>query len=904
MRHDILDAKPGRKSFVSKHLNRTTSSLTIGGFNDPSSRSSSQSFNMGAMNAVEGDNSVFEDTGFATPPVMTAPHSKSGDDDMGDRGDKVMEDTNGTATTTPSTNHLQEDRCEHGFFVSADFTSPYLKYFKKLLTVNLRDFDVLKKHNLWVPAVANDVQSLVMGKSHPSSNEYLKGLYANKTSPLFVSNPRYIPSFFDAQTGSTILPSLFSEYKLPPLVYSCAIEFNDQVIILGGLMPCYRNNSEIPDLSKFYMDGIKNLPPPLLPSLINNPAMISNPYIYSYSVNSSRISRLEVTGFTPPPLLCMTASKLTDRHICLYGGFEIKTESSYDEKNDRMYVRRSAFLNNTVYVLDTVSFKFTKIEIIAQPYQSSKYPGFSPRFGHMQISVSNMVDVASLASTDTEGDTSSPVVLSTTSTKDGGETGASVTSATAATGSGGCDTKSSDGVTSSRGDSKQTSGADQSQSKLEDQGGNSTAPPSHPPLLKNTSNYSIGAASVNGTSVAGTGANSSGHLPPRMYTIVIFGGYKQTGDDKYEAMNDMWRLDLKVLARGKKGYLKFADTVTAVRIPVSSDEDSWPSSRAFFAYAAPDVKLFGKSTLESDLLKRLDEGFKIEYDFIDDYYQKLRPMSSAISHQYGGGTNVGGNNPTNSSRNSVTVDTNVGRADVIDDASTAPRIPATNTIQPISQRFSEYNRNSRIPHPEQDGRGRKFIIHGGASNTEVLGDMWCFDLDTLKWFKFRTGVPPDNHGDASCFITKDRSIKLVGHTMIPSGSAGICVGGLSQEAVDYFYKKRSSSGTAPVYRKPKFGNSFINVFDLSSEYLKIRRSFSSDQDREWLYLADDLNEIFTEAYATEYDVISATGAVVESHGSILISGGCLIFRHRIEDIYLRGALIEFPLPTMSRAQYY
>ena len=564
--------------------------------------------------------------------------------------------------------------------------------------------------------------------------------------------------------------------------------------------------------------------------------MISNPYIYSYSINSSRISRLEVTGFTPPPLLCMTASKLTERHICLYGGFEVKTESSYDEKNDRMYIRRSAFLNNTVYVLDTVSFKFTKIEIIAQPYQSSKYPGFSPRFGHMQISVSNMMDVASLATTDTEGDISSPVVLSATSTKVNSETGTNVTPA--ATTDGGNDgAQSPDDVTSPRGgannNNKQTSSVDQSESNPEDQRATSTAPP---PLLKNTSNYSIGVASVNGSNVAGTGANSSGHVPPRMYTIVIFGGYKQTGDDKYEAMNDMWRLDLKVLARGKKGYLKFADTVTAVRIPVSSDEDAWPPSRAFFAYASPDVKLFGKSTLESDLLKRLDEGFKIEYDFIDDYYQKSRPMSSGISHQYGGGTNVGSNptignsnsnnnNNSSSSRNSVTVDTNVGRADVIDDTHAAPRIPASNTMQPISQRFSEYNRNGRSPRPEQDGKGRKVIIHGGASNTEVLGDMWCFDLDTLKWFKFRTGIPPDSHGDTSCFITKDRSIKLVGHTMIPSGSAGICVGGLSQEAVDHFYKRRPSSGTAPAYSKPKFGNSFINVFDLNSEYLKIRRSF-------------------------------------------------------------------------------
>ncbi|CAI6900922.1 ANL_collapsed_G0053640.mRNA.1.CDS.1 [Saccharomyces cerevisiae] len=40
--------------------------------------------------------------------------------------------------------------------------------------------------------------------------------------------------------GSSVIASIFSEYKLPSLSYHCSVELNDQLFIVGGLMACHR----------------------------------------------------------------------------------------------------------------------------------------------------------------------------------------------------------------------------------------------------------------------------------------------------------------------------------------------------------------------------------------------------------------------------------------------------------------------------------------------------------------------------------------------------------------------------------------------------------------------------------------------------------------------------------------
>lgn len=44
-------------------------------------------------------------------------------------------------------------------------------------------------------------------------------------------------------------------------------------------------------LNDFFVDGIKNLPPPLLPQVINNPSMVNNPHLYVASIPSCRFSK-------------------------------------------------------------------------------------------------------------------------------------------------------------------------------------------------------------------------------------------------------------------------------------------------------------------------------------------------------------------------------------------------------------------------------------------------------------------------------------------------------------------------------------------------------------------------------------------------------------------------------------
>lgn len=88
-----------------------------------------------------------------------------------------------------------------------------------------------------------------------------------------------------------IIPSLFSEDKLPALTYHCSVELNGNIYIFGGLMPCYSYEEDAPMLNDFFVDGIKNLPPPLLPQVINNPSMVNNPHLYVASIPSCRFSK-------------------------------------------------------------------------------------------------------------------------------------------------------------------------------------------------------------------------------------------------------------------------------------------------------------------------------------------------------------------------------------------------------------------------------------------------------------------------------------------------------------------------------------------------------------------------------------------------------------------------------------
>lgn len=142
-------------------------------------------------------------------------------------------------------------------------------------------------------------------------------------------------------------------------------------------------------------------------------------------------------------------------------------------------------MNNTGYILDIMSFKFTKIDIIVQPSKYNAYPTMSSRFGHLQISIDNPNRRASVHS-------------------------------------------SSMNEIHKMGSASMKQGSSITSGRLEKAAVLSSLP-------HNT-----------------------------VHTVIIFGGYRQTGDDRYEAMNDLWKIEIPVIRRGKKGYCKFSETANAI----------------------------------------------------------------------------------------------------------------------------------------------------------------------------------------------------------------------------------------------------------------------------------------------------------------------------------------------------
>lgn len=281
-------------------------------------------------------------------------------------------------------------------------------------------------------------------------------------------------------------PKLMGEESMPVLSYHTACEVNNKIFCVGGVITLHKEYqpSEI-DLSKYKIQGL-SMPPPLNSKLLNHPAVIPNDHVYVLSALTDHVSKVEVFGDTPPPLICMSSSQITKRYIFYYGGFEMIDEVDYDEKNDIILIKKHAKLNNSAYVLDTVTMRFTKFELTAHPNKLIHYPITVPRFGHTSTSV-NL-------------------------------------------------------------------------SRKMDQG------------LKN--------------------------LSPA--TVFIMGGYKETSiPNRFEAIGDLWKVELSMVYEGLDGYIEFGDVVLATPIPVPEGAQT-PSARAFHSAELIDSEfVFGQKANEA-----------------------------------------------------------------------------------------------------------------------------------------------------------------------------------------------------------------------------------------------------------------------------------------------------------------
>lgn len=723
---------------------------------------------------------------------------------------------------------IDTEQLEHiNDFIKRNFTNSFRKYYKKLLSVDLQEFDFLKSHNLWVPTIRDDCRHLLVGTIDDN-----KDLYADKTCPLFIKGLDYIPSIYDSYGGCSVLRSVFSEFKFPVLMYHCTIDINKKIYMMGGLTPCYKCDEEGPDLGKFYIDGIKNLPPPLLPNIINNPGMINNPFMYVYDYSSCALTKADVTGDIPPPLLCMTASKLTDNHIFYYGGFEIKTTLVRDE-GGTFYLKERAFLNNTAYVFDTIKLHFTKIEITTHQYQNSDYSTIVPCFGHMQISTLHSIAHDNVNMNDSNTSIDSTILANTKLPQ---------TKLKAPT-------------------SKLTENASISSNQEEALRARSMSPRESKNRLNNNN------------------GNLNHGIP--IATIIIFGGYKQTGDNKYEAMNDMWAIHVRVVGRGKGNYVQFADTAMASNLRTNNNKDNWPSKRAFFGYDLPKACLFNEIELETKLLKDLENNFKIEYE---DERKSVEMVDMKVS----GSESIknGNDNKSLHSANSMSrkdnITNNSNYSNNTELSEMQRHIKLFNVLKRTKNSISLVN-ESNMP------IGNTITIHGGSDNKKIFGDMWWFNLSKLEWKKYETY---NNRGPLNDGLGPFR-LKLVGHNMNSIGHMSILTGGMNEKVVNELYSVEGNETTSEKHRmeasKIEMNNDFsqdsmINVLNLSTQcYQNISKC----------------QEQHSSLGLTSRAILSVGSCTVESNGIVYFIGGVALKRNNLYKPYLRGALLEFVLPNLS-----
>ncbi|CDH13183.1 related to Guanine nucleotide-binding protein subunit beta 1 [Zygosaccharomyces bailii ISA1307] len=672
---------------------------------------------------------------------------------------------------------------DEGQVLRARAASSYFKYLQKLLAVDLREVEVLKKHNLWIPTLKKQWRN-------PFSEDVsIDGsLYENKVSPLFIGGVDYISRDYDLYKGSTLIPSLFSEYKLPALVYHCSVEVQGKVFMMGGLMACHKHDDEAPSLKDFVVDGIENLPPPLLSTVVNNPCMVNNCQLYVMSVTSNTLRRPELSGHVPPPLLCMKGCKLTERHIFFYGGFEIRTETRLDD-NGNFHLKRRAYMNSTAHILDVLTFSFTKVELTALPYKFFSFPTLPARFGHMQVAVRNTG--GSYSNTQRSFDMDDSGV----SSPSGGES------------------------------------VDSSEQNL------------------NASSPSVSMASTLAR------LNTTGH-GSGVYSILIFGGYQQSGEDDYEAMNDLWKIDVPVLAKGKRGYFKFGSTANATLIQSPSEVDPWPSPRAFLADCVTDMRTTHN---KPDLLERLQRDFIDEDSFPTE--EKSKSIFKNLPHAR-----------TDNERGKH----RMRNKEVIYNGSSNP-FAKQRTASPPSASPASLQSVDKASKFDQ----KVVVIHGGSNKREVFSDMWWFDMETEMW----TSVTL--HGKSKCGMTPI-SVGLVGHSLVCVGDMAVCIGGLLQHDVDALFFGKSYNHSKPQLA---IGSDFFNIFDLSSQCL-LGHTVGGQEDSP--ILLDDPN-------LRSRMVLSCGCNVIQSNGDIFLFGGIVSRRCDTRAVHLRGAVLKCVLPSTKLA---
>ncbi|CCE64510.1 hypothetical protein TPHA_0H03070 [Tetrapisispora phaffii CBS 4417] len=656
----------------------------------------------------------------------------------------------------------------------------YFNHFDKLSTLdNIKPSLGFDNNDIWIPAIRSEFRDRLSSKKRDKIESF-KG----KSCPLFIEGTGYIPPEFDTFGGSTMISSYFGNIKLPSLVYHSTVKVNDQVFLFGGLVPSYKYDEEAPNLKSFRIKDFIKVPPPLIPNIINNPAMVENPFLYSFNPSSNRFEKNDIHGLPPPPLICVKGTKITDRYIFYYGGFELKT--TWYMEDDIYYLEKNIYMNPDAYILDILSFTFKKVDIYTIQKHKFGETTIQPRFGHCQIHLQNV-------------DTDNSVYTDSTSSK------ASSVEA--------------------------VSNPNISLSKS----------PRILLLEKNASKHSQKSTKKRPNS-----------RKPYDITMLIFGGYIQKSNQSFMAVNDMWKINIQVMSKGKKGYLIFRDGAEASVIArrkkntnnTETNKDPWPEPRAFGAYCIPDIYSIKKKTLLNSHL--------------DKYY----------------------------------MDTNMSES---------------NTDAPNSNQNNNEENSYCLSYPIQENINESTLLyHGGANQTHIFGDMWSFNIVEETWQKLPEYARVSSDKREPKVLIE---LGLVGHTLFTVGNMIVTVGGLLQCDVKKIYCEENASLRKNSYLKHgdalgeekqdsiPIGASILNIFDINSLCLQgnnVKTMYNADNNT-FEYLFQDNSNLQNQL------LISIASTPIQINGTILILGGLVAFRTDVNEFYLRGTVLECILPSVSLA---
>lgn len=159
------------------------------------------------------------------------------------------------------------------------------------------------------------------------------------------------------------------------IAYQNHISLDESIFTFGGLF--YDDQCSFKDLGlpedvdplKISVHLPANLPPYLDRDILLSPYLQQNHNFHL--VNPSRGTVTLLNSFVtnmPSHLNGLSSTRLSSRHLFLFGGFELRIKSvDYNDQIDRWIIEKEFYINDNGFILDSKTLTFTKINLIKDP---------------------------------------------------------------------------------------------------------------------------------------------------------------------------------------------------------------------------------------------------------------------------------------------------------------------------------------------------------------------------------------------------------------------------------------------------------------------------------------------------------------------------------------------------------